>query len=815
MSQAVNLLVTSSNLSANDLPEAFSRADFVLTNRDQTQWIAFALDNPKAVAPTMIAYYQGSIDEKLVPSDKRYTDHSLLADLWENMPTIGDVPEAQAEAVAEVFSQHLKRLNQTLDQQMRIDVEQTPDANLINLWLLRILNKLGGHREFMNERGFRNDNLAERLGLSYLETDFRDFDLEKAKYLLRQQLVQAEAQQDHCHWHPVFAQNLQKLKQALGLSDIDLEILGFTIHLHTSSLLDDTADFIGFLTSDKFYRALSVILNLPEADINRALNNQGMLARSGLVKIDRDGANRMRGKVDLIGRGIYDLMMEIDFNPMQVLRDIVSESKAAELSLDVDYPHFQSEMDIIVPYIKHALATGKRGVNMFLYGEPGTGKTQFVRALAETLSVGCYEVSTVDEDGDPINGHRRLGAYASAQNLLKQSPCVLMFDEVEDIFSNEEYGRKSPAQANKAWFNQMLEDNLVPTIWISNHERGIDPAFIRRYDLTFEMPMPSKKVREKMLSQFGQGLLSEEAMTRFAKHEHLAPAVIERAVKVITPIAETLRSKPVDETSKTKHLSPVDLAFEQIVNHTLNLQGHRKLEEVGKKVLPEAYSLDYMNTQANMANILTALTEQKSARICLYGPPGTGKTAYGHYLSQQLDRPLHLKKASDLLSMWVGGTEANMAKAFKEAEEDKAILLIDEVDSFISNRDNAVRSWEVTAINEMLTQMESYEGIFIATTNRMDGLDPAALRRFDIKIKVDYLSHAQLSKLFAEHCQIFGIVSEGACKLDHLTNITPGDFAAIRRQHKFNPVQSADQLVALLEEESKLKQDKKGQRIGF
>jgi SpoVK/Ycf46/Vps4 family AAA+-type ATPase len=356
-----------------------------------------------------------------------------------------------------------------------------------------------------------------------------------------------------------------------------------------------------------------------------------------------------------------------------------------------------------------------------LHGQPGTGKTQWVKTMAQALGVDCFEVSTIDRDGDAIQGGRRLNACAAAQNLLKDNSCLLMFDEVEDVFTASEYGSKSPAESRKAWFNQLLEHNQVPTIWISNKHRGLDPAFIRRFDMVFEMTMPSVEQREGMLAQYGQGLLSPEALARFAKSEHLAPAIIQRVSRVISPISDTLTAEKRDAT------------FEQLVNQTLALQGHDAIEKADakKQILPATYNPKYLNTSADMQDITEALKIHNGARICLYGPPGTGKTAYGHYLSTQLDKPLHLKKASDLLSMFVGGTEANMAQAFKTATEEGAILMIDEVDSFISDRNNAVRSWEVTAINEMLTQMEAFEGIFIASTNRMDGLDPAALRRFE------------------------------------------------------------------------------------
>ena len=143
--------------------------------------------------------------------------------------------------------------------------------------------------------------------------------------------------------------------------------------------------------------------------------------------------------------------------------------------------------------------------------------------------------------------------------------------------------------------------------------------------------------------------------------------------------------------------------------------------------------------------------------------------------------------------------------------------MIDEVDSFISDRNNAVRTWEVTAINEKLTQMESYDAIFIASTNRMDGLDPAALRRFDLKVKVDYLAYEQRLGLFSDTCVQMGFTTNESINDDlmSLTNLTPGDFAAVSRQSKFRPIKSAQDLYDRLSEECTLKGGAKGKNIGF
>lgn len=115
--------------------------------------------------------------------------------------------------------------------------------------------------------------------------------------------------------------------------------------------------------------------------------------------------------------------------------------------------------------------------------------------------------------------------------------------------------------------------------------------------------------------------------------------------------------------------------------------------------------------------------------------------------------PLSIKRASDLISKWVGDTEKNIARAFHEAEQDGALLLIDEVDSFLQDRRTAQHGWEVSEVNEMLTQMESFPGIFIASTNLMDGLDQASLRRFDLKVKFDFLRSEQAWELVRRYCK--------------------------------------------------------------
>lgn len=201
-----------------------------------------------------------------------------------------------------------------------------------------------------------------------------------------------------------------------------------------------------------------------------------------------------------------------------------------------------------------------------------------------------------------------------------------------------------------------------------------------------------------------------------------------------------------------------------------------------------------------------------------YGPPGTGKTAFGRWLAEKIGAPLHVKRISDILSPYVGMSEKRLAKAFREAATDQAVLMLDEVDSFLQSRAGARHSWEITQVNEMLTQMESFDGVFIASTNLMDNLDPAALRRFDLKVCFGYLKPTQASGLLESYCRLLGLDSPDPLQIARLTsvsNLTPGDFAAIARRHGFSPLVAPSQFIDALIADAHFKDDRDRRSIGF
>ena len=185
-----------------------------------------------------------------------------------------------------------------------------------------------------------------------------------------------------------------------------------------------------------------------------------------------------------------------------------------------------------------------------------------------------------------------------------------------------------------------------------------------------------------------------------------------------------------------------------------------------------------LNTDTDLEKLAGRIKDLnlKTFSLCLYGAPGTGKSAYAVWLAEQIGRPVIKKKSSDLLSMWVGGTEENIRLAFAEAAAKNAVLIFDEADSFLQDRRNAVRSWETTQVNEMLTQMESAEHPFVCTTNLLDRLDQASLRRFTFKVKYDFMTLEQRTKAFET---FFGFKDVSLTKAE---NLTPADFALVHKK---------------------------------
>jgi AAA+ superfamily predicted ATPase len=210
-----------------------------------------------------------------------------------------------------------------------------------------------------------------------------------------------------------------------------------------------------------------------------------------------------------------------------------------------------------------------------------------------------------------------------------------------------------------------------------------------------------------------------------------------------------------------------------------------------------------------------------SMSLLFHGPPGTGKSALARYIATHLYKEIVFKRASDVFSKWVGDTEKNIREAYEEANSKEAVLIFDEADSLIFNRDRAEHSWELSFTNEFLTWMESFEGIQIFTTNRLKDLDNASLRRFNHKVEFGYLK-PDGNVIFYEKliAPLVRKSPDGSTNkaLKGLSGLTPGDFKVVRDRFAFRNERDITHniLITALQEEARLKTSHAGVKsIGF
>ena len=558
----------------------------------------------------------------------------------------------------------------------------------------------------------------------------------------------------------------------------------------------------GYLPKSDLQRTAAIMADLlkqPKNEILSALKKGSKLDAYGLINRNY----RLDSVHDYLAWGEtldFDEFVTQPLNEYALLKSCTEIPQVPSLQLD-DFAHIAGMKEMMLTYLQQVLKHHQKGVNLLIYGVPGTGKTEFAGLLAQALGISAYNITYMDSDGDVVKAEQRLNYSRLAQTLLNGKQALLIFDEIEDVF-NGSLMERSVAQKNKAWTNQLLENNNVPMIWLSNSVSGIDPAFLRRFDLILEMPDLPLKNKSALITQLTKGKLSPAYVQHFAKVRSLTPAILSRTIRV----AKELNTSNFAET------------LLMMFNQTLKSQNKPKIEPL---VLGKAdYNLDYVACNDNIHRISEGLKQSKKGRICCYGPPGTGKTAWAAWLAEQLDMPLLLKQGSDLLNPYVGGTEQNIAQAFEQAKADNALLVLDEVDTFLFSREGANRSWERSQVNEMLTQIERFEGLMVVSTNLIEVLDPAALRRFDLKLKFDYLTLKQRLDFAKQQAELLGLPllsEEDLSQIESFNLLTPGDFAAVARRHQFSPFQKVQDWLNALQGECEVKPafSATTRRIGF
>ena len=678
-------------------------------------------------------------------------------------------------------------------------------------WAIRALIEMGGHTNIL-----RSQNCVEPELLRYLGVEAN------LENLYDQSLVLSAVKEKYNELtHPqldipvntTLYKNVTWLAAQLGLSLDEKKILLLCVLEKQNIFLKQSLSSIGEMTQPKLMSVISTLLDIPLRRVYDAFADQSTLTRTGLLFTNTYLEVLDFGtKIDLIS-GLADSLMEEQSDFFDIFSSNFVASKKPTLTLG-DYAHVSQKVENIIHLLKTAISTHRIGTNILIYGPPGTGKSELAKVIANSIGADAFEVTVGGKPGERYSNVNRLSAYMLSQTILaKAQNKLIIFDECEDIATKRDddddhfnKSHRSGTKGMKGAMNQLLTTTDVPAIFITN-DLGCfqDRAYLRRMDLCLRLDVPPTGVRTQMLRTFTSAMnVSEEWCKQTASNDAISPAMMAKAVNV----AAAIQTSKFDSNNES--------VLTDLLESSLTAQSF-PVKSIRSNALNLPYSLDYVNTDIELQEITESLKTHSEARLLLYGVSGTGKSAYAKHLAQTIGKPALIKQASDIFSKYVGDTEKSIARVFKEAEEEGAVLILDEADSYLRDRTQGLKSYEMTMINEMLTQIEMYNGIFIATTNLSDEMDQASMRRFDAKIRFNYLTPEQALKMLLETCKLLNIDDfvQGESIQKSLTQLSPGDFAVVIRQAKFKKIYSYQQVLKILEQEKTMKRLVTGGSMGF
>jgi len=598
--------------------------------------------------------------------------------------------------------------------------------------------------------------------------------------------------------------NIRALGRMLRLTRGERAVIQFKLAALLVPGIQDVVEAAGRMPTAGAASFIAAISGEPVASIGRALEPDGTLVSAGLVVVE-PGTIVVTHKFSF-PRQLTDLLTGPRLTRRRFAQAWLPLAPPPTLEVE-DYVHLGPTVDRLRRLLSSALDRSERGVNLLLHGPTGTGKTELARLLAREVGAELRIAGSTDEQGLSPDAGERLGSLVTGQKVLGRTRSIILFDEMEDIFEPRRHSFHSTLRTSKAFLNCLLENNPVPVIWATNDADSMDPAVLRRFIVAVEVPPLDESRRRAVWNQAAGGELPERDVARLARRFAVNPASIAGAVRaarlsgggrVDSSVAEDFLAGNVVATGV--HPPP---AVAPVIEYQPGL-------------LCASVDLE------SLAERLLRAGPRASATICLHGPPGTGKSEWVRHLAERMGRRLHVQIASDIKGMYVGESEKNLARAFRLAEREGAILLFDEADSFLLDRRTAFRHWEVSLTNEFLQRLEAAQGIVACTTNTFDSLDPAVMRRFSVKVELGYLEATGAARLFAmafePHIGKLDELAEVrvAAGLAVIGALAPGDFAAVVRRLPFLGEQTTvEGVLRELEMEVSVRRGSMRRSVGF
>lgn len=420
-------------------------------------------------------------------------------------------------------------------------------------------------------------------------------------------------------------------------------------------------------------------------------------------------------------------------------------------------------------------------------------------------------------------------------NDIKELDCHELFGHFDDIFEmlgNQEMTLQGAAKKTKALMDSnptlafcqfvnsfRLNDNdLMLLIYFAN-------AFANNHDDRINLMELRTLFKDRHISKticnalsMGSHTLIQQHLVEFCNDDGFASRsffhlTLSAKKAMLSELGIELKDEDVQRQGLTLH--------EQITKKSMYYDEQTSIQ---------VDELEHLLNEDNYQGIRSRLKEKgfRCGFACLfYGAPGTGKTETVLQLARKTGRDIMQVNVTEIRSKWVGDSEKNIKAIFDNYRrkvrdcEHTPILLFNEADAIISRRkegvEHSVDKMENTIQNIILQEMETLDGILIATTNLEQNMDKAFERRFLYKVKfnkptLEVRSHIWLS-------MIPSLKSETATLLAQKYDFSGGQIENIARHYTIDSILHGDNVntqdTLLRHCENEQLDNRNNRRIGF
>ena len=416
--------------------------------------------------------------------------------------------------------------------------------------------------------------------------------------------------------------------------------------------------------------------------------------------------------------------------------------------------HYEECLELKKSWQFVEIGGGGKNVILLFSGPSGTGKTLMSQAIANSLKRPLLLV-----DAHELMAKR--GLEDNLDLLLREARlqrAVLLFDDCELIFASRTQGNRDLPLLLAA-----LDAYEGLVILTTNMPASLDPALDRRVTLQIDFDIPSIKLREQIWRMHlpPQLKLADDVdLKLLAEKYEFAGGTIRNSVVVAMNHAladasdhngdVVVTMAMLEEAAKTQIRNRIKKLADKTLT-TLSLDDLVLPKKVKDKIRSLIASVRNRRLIFEEWGFGARITKGRGICALFRGDSGTGKTLSAEIIANELGMTLYRVRIPAIVSKYVGETEKNLEKCFREAAASGALLLFDEADSIFSKRTEVKDSndrYSNMEVNLLLQEVERFEGVVILTTNLDAAIDDAFERRLNHKIDFPFPEARDRSRIW-------------------------------------------------------------------